>query len=259
MRKIHLAMWAGFLINIAIVAIVIMFSPKLSGLLTEAGVSFSPEEFESMLHQTRLVQTSAIVFQAFGIAAFFWNPRIGLLVAMCASLMQLPFSIIYIVGALLTFYQTRFGVFPWAPEMDDTVTQSFANWRGLSMLKYGLLTFAMAFLALFAGFPTLWLLGVTITIVCGILSFRARRMPPLLIFKGGIAVLPHIFAVPVFLPYDKIRSATLLAEGSVQFQVVTDEGMHVVDLPLNSIAPDQRKTAVADVADAMKLHNIQLY
>ena len=259
-RKIHIAMWIGLAINI----VYSMIPVDIGELATTLDVAIeSPEMEEQIKSMTNMFRYSFVFFQLMGILLFFLNPRAGLVVSLCASVPTFINSCVYIFGALFTYYRFRFDAFGERPDLRDFSGLAFANYRSSMLIKNSLILFAgsLAVIVILPNPMTLFftLICMFIAVILLVVGVRLKWMPALAFFSTGIAIVPHMLAYPVYISYDTIRSATLLAGGAVQFQVEMDNGMHTVALPLQSIRPDERKNAVAKIVDALQAHNIQLY
>lgn len=253
-------MWIGLFINLAYS----MVPVDVGELATDLDMTLESTEIEEQIKQmTNMLRFGSLLFQFIGILAFFVNPRVGLTIALCASIPTFINSCVYIFGALFTYYRFRFGAFSERPDQAETVAASFASWKSSMLLRNSMVLFCGSLLVVFF-VPSLLMLLIAMTcmfvaLIMLVLGVRLRILPALTFYSSGLAILPHIMARTVFLPYETIRSATLLAGSVVQFQVEMESGIYALDLPLQNIHPDERKAAVAKIADTMQAKGIQVY
>ena len=253
-------MWIGFFINIGYVMVPI----DVGELATTMQITLeSPEAEAEIRYMANVMRLGFLIFQALGIAAFFIRPKAGLVISLCASVPTFLNSCIYIFGALFTYYRFMYDEFSFAPTGGDQIEANFANWRSMRMLKNSFLLFAGSMLIM-VFLPSPLTVLVFILCIVGaigmlIVGIRLRLMPAMTFFSSGVGILPHILATPVYLPYATIRSASLLAGGTIQFQVELDDGIHTLTVSLQNIHPEERKAAVAKLANALQQHDIQVY
>lgn len=260
LRKIHIAMWIGLAINLGYS----MVPVDIGELAKTLDVAIESQEMEDqIMSMTNMFRFGFLFFQVMGIFLFFMNPRAGLIVSLCASVPTFLNSCVYIFGAVFTYYRFRFQAFGQRPDVQEFTGMSYANFRSSMLLKNSLILFgASLFVVIVLPSPItafFALISMFIAVVLLVVGVRLKWMPALAFFKSGLTVVPHIMAYPVYIPYDTMRAATLLASNAVQFQVVMDNGMHMVVLPLQYIRPEDRKNAVAQIAETLQAHDIQLY
>ncbi len=227
---------------------------------------FSPEERQIMdvllgsLETLRLFYYAVLAMQALALGMLATRVRFGLGLAIVASIIMLPWSLIYLIGCALSHYRGKYAEFTLAPP--DAAKQggrvfSAGAIKKLRFAVFGALAFSFGCLAIN------WYNVGTIAFGFGLAAFytaaRARKNPALALYQEYFTVTPSLFADSLLIRYDAVRSATLHDNESILLKVENSGAPGSLVWSLRSVETEQRRAALEELGAALSAHSVPLY
>lgn len=260
MRFIHPATWLGLLINALYLSAVLGSSSFISPEVFSEIVG--PEmNVDEVLKQVRTIVISFMCFQLLSVVVLMFHPRFGFLLAALSGFVMLPLSFVFLLGAFLSYYSMIYSDFATAPPADLVAERGYVypNGRVPNMFKAGVAIFALGFVMVALGIVTFGIIFVFAAPIILFVATRSKKLNPLQIYPNYIAVQPNVLCRELVIPYEDIRSATIMAGEVLQLNVSSKDGVIPIACPLQNLYLEDRKDAVKLLAELLTDHGVELH
>lgn len=258
MRNVHPAAWIGLLLNILFAYLLYSSLGAIDLAIFAEQDRATVESFLGALEALRPYHLGILALQALALGLMISGLPFGLGLAMFASILTMPGSIVYCIGSLLTHYRVKYAGFEQiVPDASDAriVFKSYAIKR--------MRLFTMICSTAFFIFAVLGKLDLAATFMFASLAgivfiSRAKKYPALIISSDHCTVTPGLFASGILLPYVQMHSALLNEDETIHFTMQTPQGTATLVWPLNIVEPKERRAAVEELGAALASHGVHL-
>jgi hypothetical protein len=259
MRNIHPAAWAGLVLNAVLTWALFMMVSSLGNLPASELGGLNPELFV-ILESLRPVTLLLLGLQALAIGFISLRFRAGVTLAVIAGFCWgLPVSLLYIVGCFLSRSRVQYADFPSFVVHDKPreVFPSAAASR-LPIVAFGGL--ALCLLCFSVRQPDLGLVFFGLSLTGVYCAARAKKFHALCLHDGHFAVTPGLFADPLTIPYEDVRSAALHDDESIHFSIESRPGRTLTLVwSLRGVEKKSRRAALESLGNTLASRRIPLY
>ena len=259
MRGIRPQAWIGLFFNILMV--LLMFIG-----ITYGDFSTQPEPTRRLMEELAqsnsfyATYTVLIILEALALPLIALRHPAGLLLAVISSVFLLPVSLVYLLGCYSSYFTNGYAALSPAPRSEAGSGRTFKTApRPLLRMLCALGGIVTLFSLSSGGVNPAFVLLLSFTLVCGYFIRRVNLAPPLALYDTYFVIRPHILAQTVAIPYDHVRSATLLADDSILLDVRTAKGTQPVCWRLITVDPQERREALEEFGKRLMAHGVSLY
>lgn len=258
MRYLHPAAAVGLVLNFLLAYTLLTFLGSINPAL------LPPQEQEligAMIESLPVMRTIfylVLTAQAAALLLICLRFSFGLPIACVAAFFMLPASLVYLLGCVFSHYRVKYDAFPPAPKDYAGAEKIFASSGSRKSL---ILAGAMGLCLLLASLLNSFDLSVVffcLILVALYLYLRSRSHHALSLHQDYFTITPSMFSGRLLIPYESVRLATLLEDGSIHFQVETPEGLRLLGWSLKSVEQAARRDALESLGGALAEHQVPL-
>ncbi|MDR2489074.1 MAG: hypothetical protein LBD42_06250 [Desulfovibrio sp.] len=258
MRYIHPAVWAGLLLNAALMAMLSMTLSYLRSLPPSEISTVDPSLFAA-LETLQPLMFPLLSIQAAAVGLIASRIKAGIVLAIIAGFFELPASLVYIIGCLLSHYRFKYSVFPSVAAHDQA--QAVFPSAYVSILPYlALGGFALGALCFVTGSRDWGLMAFSLGLAGSYLHSRAKKFYALSLHHTYFTVTPGLFADPLKILYSTVQAATLHADKSIHFTIEAKPGQTLTLFwSLLKVEKKSRQAALESLGTTLAAHYVPLY
>lgn len=178
--------------------------------------------------------------------------------AILSAIFMLPGSLVYLIGCALTNAQNRYSGFEKASPEYAGARYTFASANAPKMRVMAAVSLGISFLCLFSGWLNLAVIAFGFSLAALYVALRSRRYHALSLHADHFTLTPGLFAVPLRVPYNAVRLASLHDDESIHFTVQLSQGETLLVWSLRSVVPDSRRSALEELGAALNAHGVPM-